>query len=119
MRDKRTSGVSSPKNDVTLRRDEDHHAQKGAKNVHIHVDVYKKQEKMNMTLSEYFKDEPRGAKAEMAEYLKITPTWLSQLMKGERRASAALCMKIEKATGGLVKRKDLRPDLFGAVKKGL
>jgi len=69
-----------------------------------------------MTLTEYFKDEPRGAKAEMAEYLKITPTWLSQLMKGERRASAALCMEIEKATGGLVKRKDLRPDLFGAVK---
>ena len=72
-----------------------------------------------MTLTEYFEHEPRGAKAEMAEYLKITPTWLSQLMKGERRASAALCMKIEKATGGLVKRKDLRPDLFGAVKKGL
>ena len=72
--------------------------------------------KNNMTLTEYFKDEPRGAKAEMAEYLKITPTWLSQLMKGERRASAALCMKIEKATGGLVKRKELRPDLFGSAK---
>jgi DNA-binding transcriptional regulator YdaS (Cro superfamily) len=72
--------------------------------------------KNNMTLTEYFKDEPRGSKAEMAEYLKITPTWLSQLMKGERRASAALCMKIEKATGGLVKRKDLRPDLFGSAK---
>jgi DNA-binding transcriptional regulator YdaS (Cro superfamily) len=52
----------------------------------------------------------------MAEYLKISPTWLSLLMKGERRASAALCMKIEKATGGLVKRKDLRPDLFGSAK---
>lgn len=95
------------------------HAQKGAKNVHDRVDVYRKQGKMNMTLTEYFKDEPRGAKAEMAEYLKITPTWLSQLMKGERRASAALCMKIEKATCGMVKRKDLRPDLFGTVKKRL
>lgn len=69
-----------------------------------------------MTLLEYFAEEPRGAKAEMAEYLKITPTWLSQLMKGERRASAALCMKIEKATGGLVRRKDLRPDLYGPIR---
>jgi len=69
-----------------------------------------------MTLLEYFKDEPRGSKAEMAEYLKISPTWLSLLMKGERRASASLCVKIEKATQGLVKRKDLRPDLFGPAK---
>lgn len=69
-----------------------------------------------MTLSEYFKDEPRGAKAEMAEYLNISPTWLSLLMKGERRASAALCAKIERATQGMVKRKDLRPDLFGSLK---
>jgi DNA-binding transcriptional regulator YdaS (Cro superfamily) len=65
-----------------------------------------------MTLTEYFSTEPRGAKAEMAEYLGISPTWLSLLLKGERRASAALCNKIEKATCGLVKRKDMRPDLF-------
>lgn len=70
-----------------------------------------------MTLTDYFKDEPRGSKAEMAEHLKISPTWLSLLMRGERRASAALCMKIEKATGGAVKRKDLRPDLFGSSKQ--
>jgi DNA-binding transcriptional regulator YdaS (Cro superfamily) len=69
-----------------------------------------------MTLIEYFAEEPRGAKAEMAEFLGITPTWLSLLMKGERKASAALCMKIEKATQGLVKRKELRPDLFGSAK---
>ena len=69
-----------------------------------------------MTLAEYFKDEPRGAKAEMAEYLKISAVWLSLLIKGERKASAALCMNIEKATQGLVKRKDLRPDLFGSAK---
>lgn len=69
-----------------------------------------------MTLIEYFKDEPRGSKAEMSEHLKISHTWLSLLMKGERRASAALCMKIEKATQGLVKRKELRPDLFGSSK---
>jgi DNA-binding transcriptional regulator YdaS (Cro superfamily) len=66
-----------------------------------------------MTLTEYFATEPRGSKAEMAEYLKITPTWLALLMRGEKRASAALCSRIEKATGGLVTREELRPDIFG------
>ena len=70
-----------------------------------------------VNLTEYFAEEPRGAKAEMAEYLGITPTWLSLIMKGERKASADLCVKIEKATQGLVKRKDLRPDLYGAIKR--
>jgi DNA-binding transcriptional regulator YdaS (Cro superfamily) len=65
-----------------------------------------------MTLMEYFSTEPRGAKSEMAEYLRITPTWLSLIMSGERKASAELCVRIEDATQGLVKRKDLRPDLF-------
>jgi len=66
-----------------------------------------------MTLTEYFQDEPRGAKAEMAEYLKITPTWLALLMRGEKRASPALATRIEKATCGLVTREELRPDIFG------
>lgn len=48
----------------------------------------------------------------MAEYLRITPTWLSLIMKGQRNPSADLCLRIERATGGLVKRKELRPDLF-------
>jgi DNA-binding transcriptional regulator YdaS (Cro superfamily) len=65
-----------------------------------------------LTLTEYFSTEPRGAKSEMAEYLGITPTWLSLIMKGERTASANLCARIEKATGGLVTRVELRPDLF-------
>lgn len=70
-----------------------------------------------MTLTEYFKDEPRGSKAEMAEYLGITPVWLALLIRGERKASAALCMKIEKATQGLVTREELRPELFGAIEQ--
>jgi len=65
-----------------------------------------------MTLTEYFSTEPRGAKSEMAEHLGITPTWLSLVMKGDRQASANLCARIEKATGGLVTRVELRPDLF-------
>lgn len=68
----------------------------------------------SMTLTEYFSTEPRGAKSEMAEYLRITPTWLSLIMQGRRRASPELCIRIEKATGGLVKREELRPDIFVA-----
>jgi DNA-binding transcriptional regulator YdaS (Cro superfamily) len=48
----------------------------------------------------------------MAEYLRISPTWLSLLMNGSRRASPELSAKIEKATGGLVTREELRPDIF-------
>jgi DNA-binding transcriptional regulator YdaS (Cro superfamily) len=65
-----------------------------------------------MNLKQYFKDEPYGAKKEMAEYLGITPTWLGLLLRQARQPSAALAKKIEKATQGLVKAKELRPDLF-------
>ena len=65
-----------------------------------------------MTLNEYFKDEPKGAIVEMAEYLGVTATWLSLLIHGHRKPSPTLSIKIEEATQGLVKREDLRPDIF-------
>jgi len=65
-----------------------------------------------MNLKQYFKDEPYGAKKEMAEHLGITPTWLGLLLRKARRPSAELAKKIEKATQGLVTKKELRPDLF-------
>ena len=65
-----------------------------------------------MTLKEYFKTEPMGAVNEMAEYLGITPTWLSILIHEKRKPSPALAIKIENATQGLVPRTVLRPDLF-------
>lgn len=65
-----------------------------------------------MTLIEYFKDEPYGAKKEMADYLGITPTWLGLLMHKARKPSAELAKQIERATQGLVPAKELRPDLF-------
>jgi DNA-binding transcriptional regulator YdaS (Cro superfamily) len=65
-----------------------------------------------MTLAEYFKTDVRGAKAEMAEYLKISPTWMALLIAGRRKASPVLALSIEKATGGLVTRQELRPDIF-------
>jgi DNA-binding transcriptional regulator YdaS (Cro superfamily) len=65
-----------------------------------------------MTLEEYFMTEPRGAKAEMAQYLGISPTWLGQLISGVRKASPKLSIAIERATQGLVTRQEMRPDLY-------
>lgn len=65
-----------------------------------------------MDLKQYFATEPRGAKAEMAEYLGVTSTWLSLLIAGKRRPSAKLAIAIELATQQLVTRQELRPDLF-------
>jgi DNA-binding transcriptional regulator YdaS (Cro superfamily) len=65
-----------------------------------------------MNLKQYFKDEPHGAKKEMAEYLGITPTWLSILIRRGRKPSVTLAKQIEKATQGLVTFEELRPDIF-------
>ena len=65
-----------------------------------------------MNLKKYFVGEPYGAKKEMADYLGISLTYLGLLQRKARRPSAELAKKIEKATQGLVTRKELRPDLF-------
>ena len=65
-----------------------------------------------MRLSDYFKDEPKGAILEMAQYLGVTATWLSLLIHGHRRPSPELAVKIEEATQGLVTKKELRSDIF-------
>lgn len=69
-----------------------------------------------MTLSEYFENEPKGAKVEMAQYLGITPTYMSLLIHNKRRSSPELAKVIEVATQGLVTRQDLRPDLYEDLK---
>jgi len=65
-----------------------------------------------VNLQQYFKDEPKGAIVEMAEYLGVTATWLSLLIHGHRKPSPTLSIKIEEATQGLVTRKELRSDIF-------
>jgi DNA-binding transcriptional regulator YdaS (Cro superfamily) len=65
-----------------------------------------------MDLKKYFKEEPHGAKKEMADHLGITQTWLGLLIHNKSKPSAVLARKIEKATQGLVTAKDLRPDIF-------
>ena len=65
-----------------------------------------------MTLEEYFREEPRGAKVEMAEYLGITVTWLSLLIHEKVKPSVLLAKRIETATQGLVTKEELRGDIF-------
>jgi DNA-binding transcriptional regulator YdaS (Cro superfamily) len=67
---------------------------------------------MTMTLVEYFKTEPHGAKREMADYLGISTTWLSLILSGKRLPSAKLAGALERATQGLVTRQEMRADLF-------
>jgi DNA-binding transcriptional regulator YdaS (Cro superfamily) len=66
-----------------------------------------------MNLQTYFSEEPRGAKIEMARHLGISAEWMSKLIAQKVKPSPVLARALEDATGGLVTRKDLRPDLFG------
>jgi DNA-binding transcriptional regulator YdaS (Cro superfamily) len=65
-----------------------------------------------MNLQQYFSEEPRGAKIEMARHLGITAEWMSKLIAQKVKPSPVLARALETATGGLVTREDLRPDLF-------
>ena len=65
-----------------------------------------------MNLQQYFSEEPRGAKIEMARFLGISAEWMSKLIACKVKPSPVLARRIEDATQGLVTRKDLRPDLF-------
>lgn len=65
-----------------------------------------------MTLKEYFAGKPRGSKAQMAERLGISRTWLSLVISGRETCSAEMAAAIHKLTNGAVSREDLRPDLF-------
>jgi DNA-binding transcriptional regulator YdaS (Cro superfamily) len=47
-----------------------------------------------------------------AEEIGITQTWLSLLISKVRTPSPLLARRIQKATKGKVKAKELRPDLF-------
>lgn len=64
-----------------------------------------------MDLRTYLDSLPRGGVAEFAQKLGIDRVYLSQLASNEnRQPSPVLCVAIERATGGAVKRSDLRAD---------
>lgn len=69
-----------------------------------------------MQLKDYLGSK-RGEQRRLANALNISPTWMNLLVSGKRDCSPELALAIEQATGGQVTRKELRPDLFGDIKK--
>lgn len=68
-----------------------------------------------MTLNEYFSSGGRGSAKDLAEKLVISSPYLFQIASGLRKASPTRAVQIEKATNGLVTRKDLRPNDFHII----
>lgn len=61
-----------------------------------------------MTLEEYFKDKPWGAKVEMCRELGITKSWLSLIISGKKPAGKSLALVISMYTDNQVTVEDLR-----------
>ncbi len=61
-----------------------------------------------MKLGEFLERE-RGRAASLARSLKVAPSYLSQLARGNRPVPPDRASAIESATGGIVRRWDLRP----------
>jgi DNA-binding transcriptional regulator YdaS (Cro superfamily) len=51
---------------------------------------------------------------ELASRVGVSQGFISQLARGARPIPPALCRRIEEATGGVVTRQELRPDVFGS-----
>lgn len=67
-----------------------------------------------MNLTNYIQ-ETRGNGKTLAQALGIPTTYLSQMAGGERSISPERCLAIERATGGKVTRKELRPNDFHLI----
>ena len=70
-----------------------------------------------MTLNKFFEGKPRGSKLLMALAIGISQTWLSLVISGRKKASPRLCVQIEHYANGAVSRRNLRPDVFGDIRK--
>lgn len=67
-----------------------------------------------MNLKTYFKSTSQS-QAELAKVLGVTPGAVNQWANGLSAVSAERCPAIERATGGLVRCEDLRPDVQWSV----
>ena len=53
-----------------------------------------------------------GSQTKLAKKLKVTQTAVSHWLTRNKRIPAERAVAVEKATGGQVTRRDLRPDLY-------
>jgi DNA-binding transcriptional regulator YdaS (Cro superfamily) len=65
-----------------------------------------------MKLKEYILNSDRGTAATLAEKLKISPSYLSQLASGNAPISTERAVEIELQTNGAVTREEMFPDSF-------
>ncbi len=70
-----------------------------------------------MNLKTYFKSSNQS-QAELAKVLGVTPGAVNQWVNGLNAVAAERCPAIERATGGLVRCEDLRPDVQWSVLRG-
>lgn len=78
-------------------------------NVQIAIDWLKANcYSLHMKLLEYVKTQ--STQRELADKLSITPVLISQWANESRPVPPERCVEIERATGGMVGRRDLRPD---------
>lgn len=68
-----------------------------------------------MDLKTYFQN---NSQVDLAKTLGVTAGAVNQWVSGLSQVSAERCPAIEKATGGLVRCEDLRPDVQWAVLRG-
>jgi DNA-binding transcriptional regulator YdaS (Cro superfamily) len=65
-------------------------------------------------LKSYFVTE-RGAAKKLAEAIGVSPSYLSQMSSGITPISPERAVSIEKATGGVVTRRDLFPESWERI----
>jgi DNA-binding transcriptional regulator YdaS (Cro superfamily) len=67
-----------------------------------------------MDLKQYLQTVP-GASRRLQDGLQINDAYLRQMAGGVRAVSPARCVQIERLTGGVVSRRDLRPDDWRSI----
>ena len=69
---------------------------------------------IDMNLKQYIQSN-RGEGKRLAAALDIDKSYLSQMAGNDRPISPERCLAIERATGGVVTRRDLRPNDFHLI----
>ena len=57
--------------------------------------------------------EAHGSQVKLAREMGCSQQYISWLLSHAKQISAESALKFEKATGGIITRHDLRPDVFG------
>ncbi|MBE0436953.1 MAG: hypothetical protein IBX56_14245 [Methylomicrobium sp.] len=65
-----------------------------------------------MDMRTFLKTTSKTERERVAKEAETTVAYLFQLAGGHREPSVKLAMRLEKASGGLLSRRDLRPDIF-------